>query len=115
MHPSNVLSARPLFASTSDLMAILEVPKRENILVRFGSSVTEHMPKYLVAPVTLPEVEDDAEGHDFRISGFTSAKFLGAKPEIRSPLAYQPPEALLDGRWDKQSDIWSLGCTVRKT
>ncbi len=32
--------------------------------------------------------------------------------QIRCPLVFRAPEAVLASQWDLQSDMWSLACTV---
>ncbi len=48
-----------------------------------------------------------------KIVDFGEAFLHGQHRQIRCPLVFRAPEAILNTQRDLQADIWSLGCTVR--
>ena len=49
-----------------------------------------------------------------KLIDFGEAFLVGQQRQIRCPLVFQAPEAVLTSQWDLQADIWSLGCTVSR-
>ncbi len=49
-----------------------------------------------------------------KLVDFGEAFLLGQQRQIRCPLVFRAPEAVLTSHWDLRADIWSLGCTVSR-
>ena len=77
--------------------------------LHYGASI----PRYMVEPLRLPLPSNASTTNDFKLIDFGSSFMSGTKaPEIRCPLPFRAPEAVLTKGWDTPADIWSLGCTV---
>lgn len=77
-----------------------------------GYSLTAQIPKYLVLPTSSPSMARDFESCQVKLVDFGEAFLVGQQRQIRCPLVFRAPEAVLTSQWDLQADIWSLGCTV---
>jgi serine/threonine protein kinase len=98
--------------SAEDIAASMGAPVTAEVRT---THVGNHMPRYLVLPSPLPEPKslDDCKVKlvDFGSSFFSEHQSSTAG--MRCPLPFRAPEAVITRQWDKEADIWSLGCTVR--
>lgn len=96
----------------SALMTALGTPEVGDVNASYGSTLTSRVPKYLVAPSSLPLRSREPGGYLVKVVDFGEAHVRGQVRDIHCPLVFRPPEAVLARRWTVQADIWSLGCTV---
>ena len=54
----------------------------------------------------------DFENCQVKLIDFEEAFLVGQQRQIRCPLVFRAPEAVLTSQWDLRADIWSLGCTA---
>jgi serine/threonine protein kinase len=114
LHPGNILLPCDDHFRQPDSEALksLGSPEREAIHV---TPYTPSLPRYMVRSISLPLVPRTAKACSFKVIDFGSSfvSGLGTAPQMRCPLPFRAPEALLTGHFDSSADIWSLGCTVR--
>ncbi|SMQ55151.1 unnamed protein product [Zymoseptoria tritici ST99CH_3D7] len=113
LHPGNILlpcDDRLKRPGTEALQALDSV-RREDI---HAISYTASLPKYMVRPISLPLKPVLSKPCTFKVIDFGSSFESGLEPapKMRCPLPFRAPEAVLTRQWDKQADIWSLGCTI---
>ena len=113
LHPGNIVFANTTsHQSDIDLLGSLGEPKTSDIVASSGYSLTAQVPKYLVLPTSSPSMARDSESCQVKLVDFGEAFLVGEQRQIRCPLVFRAPEAVLTSQWDLQADIWSLGCTV---
>jgi len=114
LHPGNIVFANTTtsYQSDTDLLGTLSKPKISDVVASSGYSLTAQVPKYLVLPTSSPSVVRDFKCCQVKLVDFGEAFLLGQQRQIRCPLVFRAPEAVLTSQWDLQADIWSLGCTV---
>ena len=81
----------------------------------YGKGLGNHVPRYLVLPSPLPQPKS-LDDYMVKMVDFGSSFFSEHQPStagMRCPLPFRAPEAVVTRQWDKEADIWSLGCTVR--
>ena len=77
-----------------------------------GHFLTPQIPKYLVAPTSFSSLARDSKSCQVKVIDFGEAFLHGQQRQIRCPLVFRAPEAVLTSQWDLRADVWSLGCTV---
>ena len=101
--------------SAENIVASIGEPVTAEVRVPYGKGLGDHLPRYLVLPSPLPQPRslDDCKVKlvDFGSSFFSEHQSSTAG--MRCPLPFRAPEAVITRQWDKEADIWSLGCTVR--
>lgn len=114
LHPGNIVFANmtTLYQFDTDLLKSLGKPEMSDVIPSFGYSLTAQVPKYLVLPTSPRSVAREFESCQVKLIDFGGAFLVGQQRQIRSPLVFRAPEAVLTSRWDLRVDIWSLGCTV---
>lgn len=89
-------------------------PVTAEVRAPYGKGLGNHVPQYLILPPSLPQPKslNDCEVKmvDFGSSFFSERDQITR--DMRCPLPFRAPEAVITRRWDKAADIWSLGCTV---
>ena len=89
-------------------------PEIGDITASYGYSLTAQVPKYLVLPASYSSVARGSKSYQVKLVDFGEAFLLGEQRQVRCPLVFQAPEAVLTSHWDQRADIWSLGCTVSR-
>lgn len=114
LHPGNIVFANTMsYQSDTDLLRSLSKPITSDVIASSGTSLTAQVPKYLVLPTSF-SVERDFGSCQVKLIDFGEAFLVGQQRQIRCPLVFRAPEAVLASQRDLQADIWSLGCTVRR-
>jgi len=115
LHPGNVVFALQKLAGqpASAIMQVLGKPVRSYANEVPRGMFASQLPKYVVESALLPRPARASETSTIKLIDFGSSFFSGQLcPKMRCPLPFRAPEAVLTKRWDKEADIWSLGCTV---
>ncbi|KAL2038391.1 hypothetical protein N7G274_008730 [Stereocaulon virgatum] len=114
LHPGNIVFANTTtsYQSDTDLLKSLDEPQMSDVIPSSGHSLTAQVPKYLVLPTSPPFVARDFESCQVKLVDFGEAFSVGQQRQIRCPLVFRAPEAVLTSQWDLQVDIWSLGYTI---
>ena len=101
--------------SAEDIVASMGAPVTAEVRVSYGKGLGNHVPRYLVLPSPLPQPKS-LEDCKVKLVDFGSSFFSGHQSStagMRCPLPFRAPEAVITRQWNKEADIWSLGCTVR--
>ncbi|MCJ1425254.1 hypothetical protein MMC29_003142 [Sticta canariensis] len=113
LHPGNIVFANTTsHQSDTDILGSLGERKTIDIIASSGYSLTAQVPKYLVLPTSSPSMARESESCQVKLVDFGEAFLVGQQRQIRCPLVFRAPEAVLTSQWDLQADIWSLGCTI---
>jgi serine/threonine protein kinase len=97
-----------------DLLSEMSRPETGDVHAEPGHSLTAHLPRYLVSSTSLPLPPKELGTCHVKLVDFGQAFLHGQMREIRCPLVFRAPEAILSDRWGPEVDMWSLGCTVSR-
>lgn len=101
--------------SAEEIVALMDAPATGDVRASHGEKLTNRLPQYLVLPSAIPQPKllTDCK---VKVIDLGSAFFSDHQPstmKMRCPLPFRAPEAVITSQWNKEADIWSLGCTVR--
>lgn len=102
--------------SAEDIMASMGAPVTADVRAPYGKGLGSHVPRYFVLPSPLPQPKS-LDGCKVKIVDFGSSFLSEHQPStagMRCPLPFRAPEAVITKQWDKEADIWSLGCIVHR-
>jgi serine/threonine protein kinase len=114
LHPGNTVLVDETIRKNSagDILRSMDSPVTVEVC---GTALGSHSPQYLVLPSTIPIYPGLSSNCKVKLIDFGSASLSGdPSPKMQCPLPFRAPEAVITGSWDKEADIWSLGCTVRE-
>ena len=99
--------------SEDELYSRLGAPKTEDVRTASGEPTSDHIPRYVVQPLSfidssLSYLRDSIRIIDFGISFFVENPpgFLGTPP------SFVAPETWFEMAAGKSTDLWALGCTL---
>lgn len=97
-------------------MAALGTPQTELLQAGYGARLNAQVPSHAVAPAWL-EIPSNLEEYGIKLIDFGSAHLPGQKHEVHAGTsAVQAPECVRASEaGGMEADIWSLGCTVRRS
>ncbi|KAL1582020.1 hypothetical protein WHR41_09422 [Cladosporium halotolerans] len=116
LHPGNIALLNPaiLGKSAEEIVASMDAPATADVRASDGERLTNHLPQYLVLPSAIPQPKSLTDCK-VKVIDLGSAFLSDHHPStmrMRCPLPYRAPEAVITSQWDKEADIWSLGCTI---
>lgn len=114
LHPGNIVLANTMtpHRCDTDVSRSVGTPTTSDVIATPGHPLTPQVPKYLVVSTSFPSLAQDPKNCHMKIVDFGEAFLPGQRRQVRCPLIFRAPEAVLTSEWDLQADIWSLGCTV---
>ena len=107
----------PQLASMSEqeLMDFFGKPCTSEVKRTDGKALEQIVPRYIVWPACPPLDRSICQNH-IKLIDFGESFTPVCRPDrLHTPLSVCPPELIFKDRWDHRVDLWSVGCTVRKT